>query len=286
MGNTNNGASRAYLALTRVFVPERSLDLGYKLITALNLMVKFAYSWAGEKPDINLRWRLNDCLATVRFPDIQYRFHLRKNSDYNVYMNPYFHEYDITTFIHSVLKPGDVFVDAGAHAGSYTLQAANITGRGGKVISIEPNPENLTYLKLNVLLNRLENVVVIPKAVGEANGKVTLFYDPSKTALTSIDRAFLGGQRRPKSFETSLTTLDDIYLERVSPREIKVIKIDTEGNDLRVLSGARRTLSKTHHVIAEQNTNDARRFLSDEGFEIHDMRPSGYLLATKSVVAA
>lgn len=235
LGNKNSISSRAYFAVTRVCISERSLDLGYKLITALNLLSKFAYSWAGEKPDINLKWLLNDCLATVRFSNLEYRFHLPRNSDYNIFMNPYFHEYDITTFIHSVLRYGDVFVDAGAHAGSYTLQAAKITGARGKVISIEPNPENLTYLRLNILINHLENVVVVPSAVGEVNGKVTLFYDPSRSAFTSIDRTFLAGQKRPKSFETSLATLDDIYTEHVHPREIRVAKIDTEGHDLKVL---------------------------------------------------
>jgi FkbM family methyltransferase len=200
-------------------------------------------------------------------------------------MNPYYHEYDITTFIHSVLRLGDVFIDAGAHAGSYTLQAAKITGKGGKVISIEPNPENLIYLRSNVLLNHLQNVAIIPKAVGGANGMITMFYDPSKTALTSINRNFLAGQTRPKSFETSLTTIDDIYLECAHPREVRVMKIDTEGNDLSVLIGARRTLSRTRYVIAEQNTTAVRQMLFDEGFGIGEMRPSGYLLATNSSVA-
>jgi FkbM family methyltransferase len=216
---------------------------------------------------------------------MEYSFRLRKNSDYNEYMNPYYHEYDITAFVHSVLRPGDVFVDAGAHAGSYTLQAAKITGGGGRVISIEPNPENLAYLGLNVLINRLQNVVIVPKAVGEAIGTVTLFYDSSKTAFTSVDRNFLAGQTRPKSFETSLTTIDDIYLECAHPREIRVMKIDTEGNDLNVLIGARRTLSRTRYVITEQNTTAVRQLLFDEGFGIDEMRPSGYLLATNSSVA-
>ena len=274
----NDFASRAYLSLSRVSIPDRKLNFGFKLVTGLNLGIKIAYS--RFKPNSSLRWPLNDCVATVNFPNMKYSFHLRRNTDYNVYMNPYFHEYDITSFIHSALKPGDIFIDAGAHAGSYTLQAALIAGSKGRVISIEPNPYNLRFLRLNVSLNHLENVDVIPKAVGETNQEVEMFYDQTDTALTSLDPTFLNSQRHT-SFQTSLTTLDDIYHEYLDPSSIRVVKIDTEGNDLKVLSSARRTLSVSQNVIVEQNTDPVRQFMTQEGFGIHNMKPSGYLLATK-----
>ncbi len=133
-------------------------------------------------------------------------------------MNPFFHEFDVSNFVHSVLKPGDVFVDVGAYAGSYTLAAAKIVGPKGKVVSIEPNPETLAYLKENVSLNR----------------------------------------------------------------QIDVVKIDTEGQDLQVLLGGQRALSRTRYVVVEQNTDAERKLLSRQGFGISDLTPSGYLLATKT----
>src|SRR5207245_1338811 len=114
-----------------------------------NLGFKFAYSRVRDKPVTNIRWPLADCLGRVRIFDVEYRFHLRKDSDHNIYMNPFFHEFDVSNFVHSALKPGDVFVDVGAYAGSYTLAAAKIVGPKGKVVSIEPNAETLPYLKEN-----------------------------------------------------------------------------------------------------------------------------------------
>ena len=289
---TRNLASRSCLAMTKVSVAGRRLDLGYKLITALNLGFKFAYSRVRDKPVTNIGWPLSDCLARVRIFDVEYRFHLRKDSDHNIYMNPFFHEFDVSNFVHSVLKPGDVFVDVGAYAGSYTLAAAKIVGPKGKVVSIEPNPETLAYLKENVSLNRLENVTVVHKAAGQANGKVTLYYDPSTAVLSSLDRK--SSQRRPMWFslgrressprwvETQLTTIDELYLEHVYPREIDVVKIDTEGQDLQVLLGGQRALSHTRYVVVEQNTEAERRLLSRQGFGISDLIPSGYLLATRT----
>ncbi len=91
--------------------------------------------------------------------------------------------------------------------------------------------------------------------------------------------------RRPSSsrwVETQLTTLDELYLEHVYPREIDVVKIDTEGKDLQVLLGGQRALSRTRYVVVEQNTDAERKLLSRLGFEISDLAPSGYLLATKT----
>jgi precorrin-6B methylase 2 len=39
------------------------------------------------------------------------------------------------------LRPGMTFVDVGANKGDFTLLAARLTGKAGRVISIEPEPE-------------------------------------------------------------------------------------------------------------------------------------------------
>jgi len=40
----------------------------------------------------------------------------------------------------SLLRTGDVFVDAGANNGYFTLIAAGMVGAGGRVLAFEPNP--------------------------------------------------------------------------------------------------------------------------------------------------
>src|SRR5204862_7983367 len=99
---TRNLASRSCLAMTKVSVAGRRLDLGYKLITALNLGFKFAYSRVREKPVTNIRWPLADCLGRVRILDVEYRFHLRKDSDDHIYMNPSWRQFEGANFVQSV----------------------------------------------------------------------------------------------------------------------------------------------------------------------------------------
>jgi hypothetical protein len=53
------------------------------------------------------------------------------------------------------VKPGMVVVDIGANIGVYTLIAASLVGREGRVYGLETTPQNLAVLKYTVELNQL-----------------------------------------------------------------------------------------------------------------------------------
>ena len=63
------------------------------------------------------------------------------------------------------------FWDLGAHFGYVTLMASPRVQPTGEVIAIEPNRDNLWYLRKHVAWNRLGNVTVVP--VAGADGKRT-----------------------------------------------------------------------------------------------------------------
>ncbi len=48
------------------------------------------------------------------------------------------------------LKVGDIIIDAGANIGMFTIRAARIVGKKGCVIAIEPQHENIEFLKKNI----------------------------------------------------------------------------------------------------------------------------------------
>jgi len=284
---SNNEAllRRAVLSLINVSTPKRSTSFIYRTLTFLNLFVGYLnlitklyesmqiYGSTQRKYRMML-WPLNDCIVRVRFFDIEYNFYCPKGRDFNFVMNPYFHEYEVTTLTYFILRDGDNFIDIGAHGGLYTLFASRRVGNKGKVISMEPNPENLMFLRSNIELNRLKNVTVIPNAVGDVNRKITLFYSSSYTSLTSAFR------KERKSFEADATTLDDIYLRYLEPDKVKLIKIDTEGYDLYALNGADYMLSKTYYVVVEQHSDDVKKFLTKKGFKVQQLRPSQCLFGT------
>ncbi len=263
-----NLVERAVYSLINVTANEIDKDLLLKFVTFFNLVKKSVAS----KIPLTV-WRFEDTLIKVNFFSENYTFYLPKGYDFNIFLNPYFHEFDITQLVFKFLSEGDVFLDVGAHGGLYTIISGKAVGIKGKVLSFEPNPINLHFLRRNIKLNGLSNIIVIPKAIGSKQGKVTLFYSPSETALTSA------GGNREKNFEVDVITIDEIANKLDS---VSVMKIDTEGYDYQVLRGALNTLNKTSCVIVEQNISSIRDLLEAYGFHLSTLVPSGYLLGTKN----
>src|SRR5262249_13205461 len=58
-----------------------------------------------------------------------------------------------TALVRSILRPGMSFVDVGANWGYFTLLAAHLVGKGGRVISLEPDPRLFPILQRNVTRN-------------------------------------------------------------------------------------------------------------------------------------
>lgn len=147
------------------------------------------------------------------------------------------YEADKQKIFTSVIKPGDVVYDIGAHVGFYTLLACNGTGKGGRVFSFEPFPQNIGYLKRHIALNRC-NAVVIEKGVSNHSGRMR-FAVGGNTSMGAI------GPHGTLEIET--IKLDDAILANTLPAP-DVIKMDIEGEEYNALMGLRHTL-KSHPPI-------------------------------------
>ena len=55
-------------------------------------------------------------------------------------------------------------MDVGANIGYFTMLASSLVKDNGKVIAIEPNPQNLQLIYSSLLENHTSNVVVYPYA--------------------------------------------------------------------------------------------------------------------------
>lgn len=262
---------RAINSLVKVRTDQNEKDFLLKSVTFLNLLKKFVSS----KLPLTV-WKFGDCTIKVSFLEESFYFYIPTGYDFNIYLNPYFHEYDITQLIFRSLLPGDTFLDVGAHGGLYTIIAGVKVKEAGKVLSFEPNPLNLNFLRLNIKINGLNNVDVVPKAAGDKSGTVKLYYSVRETALTSVIR--MG----KKMIKVESTTIDEAAEKLDS---VKIMKVDTEGYDWNVLKGALETLRKTRFVIVEQNNSDIRKLLSSTGFHMSTLSPSGYVLATNKLFA-
>jgi FkbM family methyltransferase len=136
--------------------------------------------------------------------------------------------------IQRLLKPGMRIVDVGANVGYYMLMFEQKIGREGHIIAIEPSPENLPELRLNMERNELKNVELIPKAVGSDQRVVGL-------------RAGINSGVVPDGhgeYKVEQDTLDNIVFGHVD-----MMKIDIEGYEGHALRGAVRLLHQYHPIL-------------------------------------
>jgi FkbM family methyltransferase len=148
------------------------------------------------------------------------------------------------------LRPGDRAVDAGANVGFFTLLMAKLVGPTGRVYAIEPHPENVRRLKLNIEANSLLNVEVIEKAAWETERDLSL-YTSSDSGENSL--------RKPAN-ATGSRTVSTLRLDSLPvPR---LVKLDIEGAEVQALKGMAHwfTAPVLPIIVCELNSQALDRF--------------------------
>ena len=64
-----------------------------------------------------------------------------------------------------ILMPGDIFVDIGAHWGTYSMVACALVGENGKVLAVEPFKRSCKIILKNKDLNNFNNLTLVNKAL-------------------------------------------------------------------------------------------------------------------------
>ena len=160
-------------------------------------------------------------------------------------------ESDLVELFDGIFVRGMTFLDIGAHIGYYTLQAAARVGGEGAVHAFEPIGKTFEYLKKNILLNKLTNVHVNQYIVHDCCGKKEVFvYDERNVGTSSILE--IDG-KEPESVEIVECITIDEYITQKRLKEVHALKIDVEGNELRVLKGMKNLLESKSllHIIVE-----------------------------------
>ncbi len=151
----------------------------------------------------------------------------------------YSSEYDPATFefLEKNLKEGDTVLDIGAHIGLFSVAMASMVGDEGRVFCFEPTPLTREVLSKVIALNGCAgNVEVRGEAVSARSGS-TLFYetDVDVSNANSLVKTEIG----KKPIEVAMTSVDEFAKER--GLTINCLKIDVEGAEMDVLTGARDT---------------------------------------------
>jgi FkbM family methyltransferase len=172
----------------------------------------------------------------------------------NLALSADIYEPHLIVWLKKYLKPGDSFWDIGANWGFISLPAARVVGTSGQVLAVEPSPANLTWLKRHIILNQCENIVtVIEAAVCEQNDgliSLNLLNDGNSPSNSLMFSGSVNGESPQVSqqINVSAISLDDLLAKQ--GRSPKLVKIDVEGAELKVLQGSTQLLcSKAQPII-------------------------------------
>ena len=158
------------------------------------------------------------------------------------------HEPISTKLISNYLKKDMICLDIGANIGYFALLERKIVGDMGKVIAIEPVPNNFRYLQENIRLQNLENILTYNFAVGDIEGSTRFFVNErsngSKILLENEDLP----NRPGYVMNVPIKKIDDFLLE-IKLKKIDFVRMDVEGYELNIFHGMEKTIQNSNPII-------------------------------------
>jgi FkbM family methyltransferase len=163
------------------------------------------------------------------------RLHANGNaSEKRLMTSPQFFDPRELAILEKALKPGFVFVDIGANAGTYTLFVASRVGRSGRILAIDPHPVARQRLQCNLDLNGVDWATIAPVALSDTTGTLRLYINDRNIGSSSLNADVeAGSPTRPIEVATRpLLAL----IEEEGFTHIDAVKIDVEGVEDRILA--------------------------------------------------
>jgi FkbM family methyltransferase len=134
-----------------------------------------------------------------------------------------------------LVSPGSMVIDVGANVGFFTRRFARWVGPTGRVLALEPEPHNLSRLRVRLLRDGLSDIVeTIEAAATEQAGTALLDLNPDNPADHRLGQSGL---------PVACVTVDEL-VARHGGRPLSLIKIDVQGSEHRVIAGASKTLAQ------------------------------------------
>ncbi len=203
-------------------------------------------------------------------------------------------EIRLAKFLIHQLDNGDTFIDVGAHYGYFSLLASKLVGNLGKVFAFEASPTTYQIFQKNA--EQTDNVVSHNLAVSDSNEHLKFYEFPNLySEYNSLDVEQFKNEKwfseyKPKEVNVKSIMLDDFLSDKKS--NPKLIKIDVEGAELKVIKGFKKHLSEMSPLVVIEYLSDERgntahveaeKLLGSLGFQPHIIDSTGNLQHLKSV---
>ncbi|HYT42261.1 MAG TPA: FkbM family methyltransferase [Methylomirabilota bacterium] len=207
------------------------------------------------------------------------------------------------------IEDNDIVVDIGANNGVFTIFAASFTHNA--IHAFEPSPRNLEFLRRNIAVNKLHQVIVHDCAVSDKVGSAKLFINspegmqnmlsdhilPDKIeqykTRTDVNYLILGADKSENYIKVPTTTLPEI-MDRNNLDHIDFLKLDCEGAEGGILQSTstayfkrvRKIALEFHDHLSELDHSAIQKILERTGFTTrlkwNSKSPLGYIYAWRN----
>jgi FkbM family methyltransferase len=156
------------------------------------------------------------------------------------------YEPHVTQGLRRYLKPGVCFLDIGANIGYFTLLAAALVGKRGRVLAFEPRPDNCALLRKSLDKNRFRNVRLYPHAAAEKEQTFELYPDGTNSTGVLVDEQWRQPVPPGQPYVVRAVVLDDCL---AGLDKLDVVKIDIDGAEVRAVQGMEGLIQRHRPVI-------------------------------------
>lgn len=140
-----------------------------------------------------------------------------------------------------------VILDIGANIGVAAVVMARAAGAEASIYSFEPQRHLFNMLAGNLALNAADNVICRCEAVGSVVGEANLprlnYRDYASFGSVELNRT-VQSDAQQQAYEGQFVAVPMIAIDSLELSGVGLIKIDVEGMEMDVLTGARATIAR------------------------------------------
>ena len=140
-----------------------------------------------------------------------------------------------------ILRPGGTAIDVGANQGVFAFAFAKVADR---VEAFEPNPEYAEFGRRMLGRRARMHVVALSNRAGTAEFVVPVSREGLVMHLGGSFKQATAQHTDAIRFDVEVRTLDSYRF-----KDVRVVKIDTEGNELEVIEGGRETIVRDRPAL-------------------------------------
>ena len=214
------------------------------------------------------------------FYGLKYKGNLNNNIDANVFFYGAF-EKPLLFFLRDTLNalitetPKAIFMDIGANVGHHSIFLSKFASQ---VLAFEPYPKVNMQFKQQIAHNNISNIQIFENGLSDRRETLN-YYAPTgnNEGIGSFDESSIG--KGNTSYGKLELQEGDQVIESDSWKNIKLIKIDVEGFEKKVIKGLSRTIEEERPVIVCEITYGQQlSFVSIE--QLKSYLPKNYEILT------